>query len=108
MNEILTDKFKELADKLKENSPPARTKHRIGRFRISFLFLQSRSKEAAAIFAGLLVVRAESRYDFDAIEYIAVGDCFDEVDRGLEAPEYRPILTRNEDGSIVIEGWRRV
>jgi hypothetical protein len=107
MNEILTEKFKELADKLKENPPPARPRHRIGKFRISFIFLQSHPKEAAAIFAGLIVVRAESRYDFDAIEYIALGDCFEEVDRGFEAPEYRLILTRNEDGSIVIEGWQR-
>lgn len=58
--------------------------------------------------SGLLVVRAESRYDYDAIEYIALGECFDEIDRGFEAPEYVAVLTKNENGSIKLEGWQKV
>ncbi len=62
--------------------------NRIGRFDIPFNMISESPETVLLMLAGKLVVRAEARYDLDAVEYHAYCDDFNEVGRGELAPEY--------------------
>lgn len=69
---------------------------RIGRFYIDALLLQSRPEEAKKVLQGVLIVRAEQRWDMDAIEYVGIHESFDELERGQIAPLYEVRLEKKE------------
>ena len=85
--------------------PPVET-HRIGRFTISHDLIERDWREVAYVLAGMLVVRAEMKYDRMVIEYTALCDDFDEVSKGMVPPEYRAIITRDDANNLTVE-WRR-
>lgn len=107
MSNDLDQKFQELNQKLKDNPPPPPEKRRLGKFRISFDWLDQDWHKALPLFSGLVVIRAEARYDFDGVEYIAFCDQFEEVPEYQEAPEYAAIMHREEDGTVTLKGWQR-
>lgn len=64
--------------------------HRIGKFCIDVRQIERMPKVAMAILNGCIVVRAESMWHRNAIEYMAISDQFDEVAVGDVCPEYEP------------------
>jgi hypothetical protein len=65
---------------------------KIGRFRLGKDHLRTEYGRSLArdVMDGLLVVRAEYRWDMDAIEYMAIGEQFDDLPDGAEALPYTP------------------
>ena len=78
-------------------------KRKYGKFRI---YRASLEQETAALFevmSKVIVVKAEYALAIDAIDYTAYSEEFDEVELGIEVPEYLPIIyTRyGEDGEVI-------
>ena len=99
--------------------PDADTKtitRRIGRFCVDLSLLEDQTVMAQLMLSGMVIVRAQHRYDLNAIEYMALCDEFDEVPDGQEAPYYDARMNEQrvngEDGSDggvirVFDGWQR-
>lgn len=69
-----------------EEPRPAR---RLGRFHVSRCLLENWADGAIlALFSNFVVVRAEVRYEFDSIEYLAFSELFEEVEQGIVPPLY--------------------
>ena len=65
-----------------------RKERRIGRFIIPDMWMIVRPQTVFNIMTSVIVVRAESRYDVDGIDYIALGEHFDPVPNCEIAPNY--------------------
>lgn len=100
--------------------PDADTKtrgKRLGRFVIGYNFIEDREGIIAKLMlSGMVVIRADHRYDMNAIEYMALHDDFDEMPAGHEAPWYDARMNEQrvdgEDGNAgqiirVFERWER-
>lgn len=79
----------------------ARPRHyltrRLGRFRIGSDVIQFFPEQAQQVLMNCVVVRAEQRFDLDAIEYIAMCAQFRERNPGEDAPEYHALMRRDGD-----------
>lgn len=81
---------------------------RRGRFIISHALLcDDNWRSILPAMKDVLIVRAESRYDSQTIEYIGMSDKFEEVDDGQEAPMYHCTLTRDDNGTVSKVKWSR-
>lgn len=80
---------------------------RLGRFKINRDSIDLENKDMRAVMAAVIVVRAEWRYDFDGVSYVALCGDFNPVVLGERAPEYHPIVEWNEDGGVSVK-WERV
>ena len=93
---------------------------RLGRFHIGLNLIDERAGAdgtmAKLMLSGMIILRADHRYDLDAIEYMALHDDFDEVPAGQEAPHYDVVAheQRIDDGEegvgrtiMVFEKWQR-
>lgn len=87
-----------------EAEPPE--PRRIGRFRISHTLLRGHQRDVLAALQRVLIVRAESRWDLDCIEYSGVSDDFEPVPNGIQAPYYTVTIDRKEDGSLTFK-WTK-
>ena len=63
---------------------------RMGYFSLSINFINQQPTMTAQLFAGLIVLDARVRWDFDSIEYYAISPFFQEVPAGNIAPHYTP------------------
>jgi hypothetical protein len=72
------------------NKEEEMNKRKIGKFRIPQDYIRSQVKLLNTIFAELKIVpiRFETLLASREIEYIAIGDCFDEVSEEQIIPEY--------------------
>ena len=95
---------------------PDRNNKRLGRFAVAMNIIHESPVMAQLMLSGMVIVRAEHRYDLNAIEYMALCDDFDEVSAGYEAPYYDARMNEqrvdgedgNDGGVIrVFEGWQR-
>jgi hypothetical protein len=82
---------------------------RLGRFTLLDHTVRNDPTTAMLILAGLVVVRAEQRFDCFGIEYVAYGREFDVVPEGLIAPMYTgEIFDDRRDGVLVARSVRFV
>ena len=69
---------------------------RIGSFSITFdvlnMDMEMLRKE---IFSKMVILRATTMVEYDAIQYLAICDKFDYCEPGAEPPEYRFLFTKN-------------
>jgi hypothetical protein len=72
------------------SGPSPFQERRFGRFVVSNDLLDEAGWLIAQLFVDLVVVRAEQRVEFDGIEFVCAGWCFDPVPRGQLAPLYAP------------------
>lgn len=93
----------EMGVKIDPPKPPPR---RIGRFKISHDLIWQDWRNLLALFAQVVVVRAESRFLWNQIEYEGYSDLFDETPEGCCAPEYRIEFSKQENGVIAIKAVR--
>ena len=75
--------------------------NRIGKFTISYLYLQTNKNDILTLMGNMIIVRAESLFHENVIEYIAYSELFDEIEQGLEIPSY--IIYSSNDGSVRAE-----
>lgn len=73
-----------------KKDPTKKRTHKIGRFVVSSHFIDDiRNHEALQkLMAGMIVLRAEKRFDIRGFEYVALCEMFDEVPEGIYAPFY--------------------
>ena len=70
---------------------------KVGRFRISHLFIrQTPQRTLSKILSNFVPIRAESRYDMEAIEYTALSEFFETVPLGQEPPLYELVIKNGE------------
>ena len=77
----------------------------LGRFFIDGLFMAQCLDDVAIVMKGLVVKSVQPSFEKDAIEYLAIGPGFDEVERGGIIPEYLSQITKDEDGEIISVEW---
>lgn len=71
----------------------------LGRFRVSLLALEYMLSEAVlSAMSNFLIVRAETLYHMNAIEYVAYSDLFEPVEEGCEPPLY--LVEIDSDGDV--------
>lgn len=75
-----------------ELNPAPDWRRRVGRFTIDAWLVDHRPDDCIAMFAGVMVVRAEWMASKDAIEYVAYSPAFDEIAVGAEPPWYLGII----------------
>jgi len=62
---------------------------KLGRFVLSHGVIEQAPEDVMRLMGRMIVVRAESRYDMDGVEYTAISDYFSCVPAGSIVPEYR-------------------
>ena len=80
---------------------------RIGRFRISRELLRRNPAELLALFAEMVVVEAQMRWEYDCIEYVALSERFEEQPENVAAPLYKITFRRDEKGQVGIQSVER-
>lgn len=76
--------------------------NRKGFFKISRSTIDKHPEAVMMVMARCVVVRAESLFIYDVVEYHAYSPEFNVVQEGALAPEYRIVTTEDEAGSISI------
>jgi hypothetical protein len=71
------------------------TKH-AGRFALSYHFILECFELAQHIMSQMVIVRAESLFPQEVIEYTAISSLFEEVETGAVPPEYKLELIEGE------------
>jgi hypothetical protein len=61
---------------------------RIGRFEIYGQMIERAPRAVLAVLNGCIVTRAEHMHHKDAIDYIAIAEHFEPIDRGAQVPWY--------------------
>lgn len=61
---------------------------RVGRFTFPVEWVRQYRSEVLRVMGKCAVVRAEQRFELDAIEYTAISDHFEHVDRQFVVPNY--------------------
>lgn len=83
---------------------------RLGKFQIPDLMLREFPETVQLALSGMIVIRAEQRWDFHGIEYIAMSEHFDEISEGYQVPDYIAVIEtiKNDDDETIgqlIKGW---
>lgn len=75
---------------------------KLGFFTIDINIVRHDPEEVAEVFAMLKIVpvKAEHRMDLHAIEYLAIGERFEEIPKGQLAPRYELKITKSKSGNI--------
>jgi len=74
--------------------------NRIGIFAIDHHFIKDDEEFVRALMRHVIIVRAESMYSQDAIEYVGYSDLFEPISPKYRAPNYRilsKIIEQNEE-----------
>ena len=72
---------------------------RIGKFAISIELVERDQETARKIMGRCIVVRCEMMYHTNTLEYLAMSPDFDEIEKGMIAPEYEVHIS--EGGSRI-------
>jgi hypothetical protein len=99
---------KESIQQPQEWKPPKPDKHfhdRVGMFRVANRIIRETPLSVMRLLSTMVVVRAETLFQLDAVEYVAFSMLFDRIPKGEEAPEYR-ISFMNEDYQVKIDVQR--
>ena len=78
--------------------------NRVGKFKMSHRLLRADLDNIRWVLSHFVIVRAESLYYDDTIEYVAYSELFDEIPEGEIIPEYEIII--GEDKSVRAEKLR--
>ena len=77
-------------------------RRRRGRFKITFDMIDALPALVMTAMARCIIIRAESMYAYNRIEYTAISPEFDSIPMGEIAPEYSIEVTNDEAGSYSI------
>lgn len=80
---------------------------RLGRFFISRELLLTQPERLQPLFAEMIVVEAQMRWDCNSVEYVAMSDRFEDLPENLMAPAYDILFKRDEDGKVTFTGVDR-
>ena len=70
---------------------------KLGTFTIHTDLIKEQSPYLYEFFGKMIVVKAESVFHMNHIEYTAISELFDDIDEGLTAPSYEFITTKHCD-----------
>lgn len=67
-------------------------------------------KMLGKVFKDIVVLRAEHMIVHDRIDYVAIGEVFDEIEDSMETPKYECDFHafKTKNGSRTLIKWRRV
>lgn len=80
---------------------------RIGRFRINRKLILRNTDELLPLFSEMVVVEAQMRWEYDAIEYVALSKRFEKQPQGVTAPMYKIVFSRDQNGKVAIQSIER-
>ncbi len=74
-------------------------KRRIGQFSLDYSFIENEPEKVRELMGQCIIVRAEYMLNSDRIEYTALCDKFEEVEKGHGAPNYYLTI---ETGKLIL------
>ena len=77
-------------------------RRRTGRFKITFDLIDAHPDLVMTAMARCIIIRAESMYAYNLVEYMAISPEFDVIHMGEIAPEYSIEVNTDEAGSYSI------
>lgn len=80
-------------------------KQRAGRFQIGWDVIRLHPKEVLEAIKDVVIVRAESLYHGQVVEYVGFCDEFRETSVGDRVPSYQARLKTDEFGKTTRESW---
>ena len=75
---------------------------RLGRFNVSRMLLREQPEQLKPLFAEMIVVEAQIRWERDRVEYLAMSDRFELLPVAVSAPLYEITFIRDEDGRVTM------
>jgi len=75
---------------------------RLGRFNVSRMLLREQPERLKPLFAEMIVVEAQMRWERDSVEYLAMSDRFDVVEEGMMCPLYEITFRKDEEGRVTM------
>lgn len=75
---------------------------RLGRFNVSRVLLREQPEQLKPLFAEMIVVEAQMRWERDRVEYLAMSERFEVVPEGVMAPLYEITFERDEVGRVTM------
>ena len=73
----------------------------LGRFRLSRRLLSEQPESLIPVFAGMVIIEAQMRWEIDGVEYLALSDRFDPVPEDVACSRYEVTFTRDENGNVI-------
>jgi hypothetical protein len=95
---------------LPSDPPAARSataRRRLGRFIVGHATLHHDWRSLLPLMAQVVILRAESLYHLDGIEYLALAEAFDEIEMSEQPPLYDVACRYNEQNKEVFTFTRR-
>lgn len=89
-------------------TPPDDFNRRLGRFTIAASLLEEAPGAALRLLENAVVLRAERRFDMQAIEYAVRKLEFDPVPEGHLIPVYAATLVTGAEGELIEVRWEQV
>ena len=76
--------------------------------RISDTYLEWSPDTVLDFMRDMIVLRAEMKYEWRAVEYVVYSKYFDEVPEGCSPPVYdvEPVVSRTREGNIIVTKLR--
>ena len=96
--------LKEAIKKIDSGAKPENIieENRVGKFYIANDLIEKNPKLITNILHGIVIVRAESKFARDQVEYVGYSKEFKKVGEGLNPPEYEVIIDKtNGDCNII-------
>jgi hypothetical protein len=78
----------------------------LGAFRIDLSLINHHPKLVRDLMARMIVLRADYKIEWNAVEYMAICSEFDEMNEYDAARYYDPQFFLHEDGRVTFEGWK--
>lgn len=75
---------------------------RLGRFHVSRTLLREQPEQLKPLFAEMIVVEAQMRWERDSVEYLAMSDRFELVPEAVMAPLYEITFRKDEEGRVTM------
>ena len=75
---------------------------RLGRFNVSRILLREQPEQLKPLFADMIVVEAQMRWERDSVEYLAMSDRFELVEAGVMCPLYEITFRKDGKGCVIM------
>ena len=75
---------------------------RLGRFHVSRMLLREQPEQLRPLFAEMIVVEAQMRWERNSVEYLAMSDRFEPAEEGVMCPFYKITFRRDEEGRVTM------
>ncbi len=83
-------------------------KHKLGRFKVSEEFIRRDWRSLLQLFANFVIVDAKWNFATRSVEYLAFSELFEEIEDGVEAPDYAIEVTKHHGDRLTFKASKDI